>query len=1319
MPQFLYDQNNITPEDLKCYEAEIQAILSGQLSQSKKLAGMDFHGRSIYRIKADKKKRLIFTYMLHEGQYKLLILNALEDHKYEDLKKRLQASTTSIVTKELDIQNQFKSDEVSESVEAVPYPKYNDITLVFDKDQHEAMQKTMPLLLTGVPGGGKTVVLFNLILSVMDSLVHLQEDQPLPVLFLSQSPTLIDELQEEYRRIKSPSWPEVQFGNWDSWIDSVLPKKQDNPEQKLTLATKDNFSTWLKQHWPNHPVPLSKNDKKDEFNQELHYELSLIQALGEKTYFQLGARQSYFSDAALKKDFIKQLAQWKDFLNINQLFDPLVSPLDLKDLPKFAAVFGDEFQNLPPLALFYFIKLTQDQRFVATIDIEQCIVSSPYNYVTLKQLMHQHYGSYSEYCLTRTWRCPPNIAEAASRLINIKHAHQNNRRLYSSIKSAQTMDGSILLIDEKKLNSIKIYGQSAKTVVLIDYLTIKIRHNIQSQISSNNILTTKEVIGLDFEVVILWEPISTNPDLSSLFQKWNQQKSKESKGIFDITLKEEQALSSLYVAITRAQKVLIIYETNKYTHFLTYLLGNFNTSPTISLQKKISEVEAKKQFTELAEHYIKEGKIDLAKEIMQFHLKLSETEIAKKLTSQETLATPKTDLPLNLTQVNNKPSYIKKRNRSNKARPIAPKKTPTSSKPDTLITSQNIKEANQNTNQHFEDFVNDLILNPSEDKLKILFSHKNAINYLFKKKLDEGLCLLSKLIRISSIHPIILPWLGPKTLFASQVNNNLMFEKGSDDLTTFTHLLFSKEGILFLQSWLLENRSFASMINTEFLNQSFQLSGMKMSLIHFLSTTNSITPILILLIKQNPEIAKRIMLDTAFFSRDSLIKMLTKENITFLYLMCISEEGIETLIQMLPTTSGLKSKLNVDRLCQKINLNSTHYSMFHMLTLNPKGLLLLHQLIKINADMAQNKIMHLLFEPYKSLHGFKSCLFFTLINHDSGIKFFLNLISINRDLVNFIKIDHLITTDLAIAYKSAQLTSLYNLARTIKGCELLSVLLQLKPELFTNMPLKVFQFNCEMLGPEYKSETILKEFFHHPQGITFLTQLLEQSPDFGKLITKQMLLFDKYDTGTLLAHLLLKKPGVKFLNTLLYSYPELITDIPPSLVLAPSVPLEGLNIKLPPSLYLSQSLEGMHLLQKIYPQINIKGLYVQLVKIYPGSEHSILFLLLKYKQLPLLESIFVTNSYLPEAINADLLLLNSSVNDESEHKSLHAQLVDYPELLDDLQTLLKKCTVQTDNAPNLSTLSKNINQFFTIPSFSEDTNEDNNDAHDAITEKLN
>ena len=724
MPQFLYDQNNITPDDLKCYEAEIQAILTGQLSQSKKLTGMDFHGRSIYRIKADKKKRLIFTYVFHEGQYQLLVLNALEDHKYADLKKRLKASTSSIVTKELDIQNQFKVNEASETLESVPYTKYNDINLVFDKDQHEAMQKAMPLLLTGVPGGGKTVVLFNLMLSVMDRLAHLQVDKHLPVLFLSQSPTLIDELQEEYRRIKSPLWPDVQFFNWDTWIESVLPGMQNNPEQKLTLVTKDTFSAWLKESWPNHPVPFSKKDKNDEFHQELHYELSLIQALGIKAYEGLGARQSYFLGAPLRGDFIKKLAQWQDFLHANQLFDPMVSPLELKNLPQFAAVFGDEFQNLPPLALFYFIKLSQDQRFVATIDIEQCIVSSPFNYVTLKQLMHQHYGTYSEYCLTRTWRCPPNIAEAASRLINIKHAYQNNRRLYSTIKSAQTTDGLMQLIDEKNLNNLKKYGQSAKTVVLIDHLTPKLRLKIQSQISSNNILNTKQVIGLDFEVVILWEPIATNPDLNSIFRKWNQQKTKESKGVVDLTLQEEQALSALYVAITRAQKVLMIYESERFTQFLTYLLGNFRSSSSISLQEKVSEIEVNKQFTELAEHYIKEGKIDLAKEIMQFHLKLSDVEIATKLTSQEAVTTPKTDLPL--THVNNKQSSERKRKRPNKARLIEAKKTTTDSKPDPLITTQNIKQTNQNTYQLFEFWVDNLVGNPSEEQLEMLFSQKDA-----------------------------------------------------------------------------------------------------------------------------------------------------------------------------------------------------------------------------------------------------------------------------------------------------------------------------------------------------------------------------------------------------------------------------------------------------------------------------------------------------------------------------------------------------------------------------------------------------------------
>ncbi|MDP3269908.1 MAG: hypothetical protein Q8M40_12800 [Legionella sp.] len=1315
MPQFLYDQNNITPEDLKCYEAEIQAILTGQLSQSKKLAGMDFHGRSIYRIKADKKKRLIFTYMIHEGQYKLLILNALEDHKYEDLKKRLKASTTSIVTKELDIQNQFKINEGSETVEAVPYPKYNDINLVFDKDQHEAMQKTMPLLLTGVPGGGKTVVLFNLMLSVMDRLTHLQEEQHLPVLFLSQSPALIDELQEEYRRIKSPLWPDVQFGNWDTWIDSVLPKKENNPEQKLTIVTKDIFNTWVKENWPNHPVPQSKKEKNDEFNQELHYELSLIQALGVKTYQGLGARQSYFTGPILKEDIIKRLVQWQDYLNRNQLSDPMVSTLNLNDLPKFAAVFGDEFQNLPPLALFYFIKLSQDQRFVATIDIEQCLVSSPYNYVTLKQLMYQHYGAYSEYCLTRTWRCPPNIAAAASHLINIKHAYQNTRRLYSTIKSAQTTDGSIQLLDEKNINNIKKYGQSAKTVVLNDYLTPKIRLKIQSQVSSNNILSTKQVIGLDFEVVILWEPISTNPDLHSIFNKWNQQKSKESKGIVDLTLEEEQALSALFVSITRAQKILMIYESKRFSPFLTYLLGNVGSSFSLSPQEKISELEVKKQFTELAERYLKEGKVDLAKEIMHFHLKLSDVEIATKLTSRQALATTKTDFAANQTNENNKPQTIRKRNRSNKAQAIELKPTPTGSKPESLIAKQTIKEEITNPNQAFIKYASDLIQNPSEGSLNKLFSHKNVIKLLFENKSIEGLSLLSRLLRIIKIHNIIIPLLDRNTQFRAKINIEFMQEKSLTGITTFEYLMNTNDGFHYLASWVHENPSFASTIDIEFLKRCF-LDDKNISITSIAQIMASMTrifPFMFIWLKNNPKIAQMIP-EISIFSKPSLVMDLANIDVIPLYLLCTSKKGIEILINFLKYNTARIKQISAEKLCEPLNRYIPLSSILHLLVQDSDGIFLLKLLLGKNANIAQNIIMSTLFES-SNISGFKSNLFFNLTKRDPGIEFFLEIINLNHDLVNSIKASDLINTDFKIAPKAANLMSLFNLASSNKGCELLSVLIKLKPEIFTTMPLEVFQFNCELSSPANKNETVLKKLLHHNKGIEFLTQLLEERPDFGKLITKQTLLYEQFDNSNLFDYLLPKKAGVNFLNILLYSYPELISEVSSD----STIRLVGTNIKLPHSLYLSKSLEGIQLLQKINPKISTQDLYFQLVNPYSDSEHSILFQLLKYKQLSLLESILATNPYLPEAIKADLLLLNRSIQDESEQKSLLAPLLDFPKLVEVLHTLLKKSTIQTDNAPNLSILSKNINQFFTIPSFMEDTNEDDYDEHDAITEKLN
>ena len=69
----------------------------------------------------------------------------------------------------------------------------------------------------------------------------------------------------------------------------------------------------------------------------VHYEFSLILALGVEKYLKMGNRQCYYSNAPEKqKKIIALLEQWQHDLNDNQLFDPMVTQLT-RQSAKYAA----------------------------------------------------------------------------------------------------------------------------------------------------------------------------------------------------------------------------------------------------------------------------------------------------------------------------------------------------------------------------------------------------------------------------------------------------------------------------------------------------------------------------------------------------------------------------------------------------------------------------------------------------------------------------------------------------------------------------------------------------------------------------------------------------------------------------------------------------------------------------------------------------------------------------------------------------------------------------------------------------------------------
>ena len=70
MLTILFNDNHIRKEDLLKHRDLVQAIVDGRLRfpKIKKMVGMEYQNNAVYRVKTDKKERLLFTYVQHEGK---------------------------------------------------------------------------------------------------------------------------------------------------------------------------------------------------------------------------------------------------------------------------------------------------------------------------------------------------------------------------------------------------------------------------------------------------------------------------------------------------------------------------------------------------------------------------------------------------------------------------------------------------------------------------------------------------------------------------------------------------------------------------------------------------------------------------------------------------------------------------------------------------------------------------------------------------------------------------------------------------------------------------------------------------------------------------------------------------------------------------------------------------------------------------------------------------------------------------------------------------------------------------------------------------
>ena len=382
------------------------------------------------------------------------------------------------------------------------------------------------------------------------------------------------------------------------------------------LVTSEDFALWLSQLKYEEPVD------------QLHYEFSIIAALGSDEYLGLGQRQSYFAGSEKRqRELIALLNQWEDHLKEQGGVDPMITKLPRSANPRYLAVYCDETQNLPPVALLYLMAQAQQQQFIACLDSEQCLLSSPFILSVIKKMMYLTYQQQDrEFLLPRTWRCPSAVAKVANHLIDTKHRlHKESdealRRPYREIVSARNLaeNGLVSLFHQKNAARLRELASSPKSVIIVEELTPTIREAINRCLNSNNILSAKEAIGLDFKNVILWHPI----------QETSLKTLAKGKKVQGLSLAQMNTFNALYVGISRSEaNVFIVEDYDRFQVLIQTLFGDGLAKNQIPIAiEHLSPEQQRQEWFKQVEFHLSQGRLDIAHSIMGFHLKMNKTQI--------------------------------------------------------------------------------------------------------------------------------------------------------------------------------------------------------------------------------------------------------------------------------------------------------------------------------------------------------------------------------------------------------------------------------------------------------------------------------------------------------------------------------------------------------------------------------------------------------------------------------------------------------------------------------------------------------------------
>lgn len=1055
-------------------------------------------GHSVYSVRINNSDRLLFTTITVKNQPYLMLLDEVLNHDYAKsrflkpsvLKHYLELHGR-VISEKL-VNEHFKKIEeaicfLPEKTKKKPSIEYLRIDYCNQKfielselQRNIATKMALPLILSGVPGSGKSCIA----LLILGQYVESNIDNEYPILYVTESEQLASSMQKAWQALpvaQNLASDDVQFKSYQQLISDLDIIKKD-----IMFVGKDYYMTWLTHYISQKKTAVMR--KTSVFNDSFFDDLDVIYqefriisgCCSISEYKALGQRQSVFHNKAEQNWLYDACGLYMKYLLQEGRIHAPFYPLAMKN--KYKCIVVDEAQDFSHRQLKILFNLAENAQICYCEDSRQSLSDNKSKITFLKGLLYTVGKEDNFMTLLESHRCPLAVITLVNALSELKAMVTGHGQPDIMAAHEKTEAGLVTWITSLEGDALAALQYAAS---FPDFAVITIeryKDEIKKILNTPHVFAIKEIKGLEYKNIFVYQlfddPLFRAADKligeqSSQFSKKSGNRAKKDQG-------NEQfgpAFSLAYTAFTRTTHRLYIFQkpdprlhniTTKLTGVIAQKQTSLNTSPTIEPSLKNNKAEWFNQVkiqlemgNNVAARDIYLEKVNDSVEAFEafkmMYLADSLPVVAGEKSNKVIFEMKKTNVSIPAQQVtkHNNKSFVKQAHHV----PVQPKPVVANNKNSGCSSKQVVPEP-----------ILKLQKNINETSLFKFLRDKKAGDYLFKVPLSEGACLFSMFFfdknSIQALFYCIPTYLKlfamnmtEDALCRPQVRQNsaTSLVRASDNASALYWFLSLREGLDLFAMLLTANPGISKLINAEALCLSLSAAAKEnanVSVMYLLSSTTKGRVLFDALLTHNPAFCKLICVETLCLPLTVAANNFA--NTSALY--CLSEvpEGQKILIKLFAGNPRLAESIPYEALSRALGTGAGKYantSVLYSLTASICGIGILKGLLKNNPQLKLSIRSDILCLPLTSEAGsaMNASPLYWLSTIPYGQGLLIDLLINNAELAGSISAPALTLRCIKAPGKFVNTSPLHGLLSSMEGHNVLLILLKANPGLAKTM----------------------------------------------------------------------------------------------------------------------------------------------------------------------------------------------------------------------------------------------------------------------------